>query len=709
MSSIAGIARSRSFALRVAGITAVLALLSVRLTGAPVAFEFALQDDSASGTALAREIFADVVAPDGTTVRLPAFVSGPGRWTVHARADQSGEFRLGHVGEWVDGTERELAARPASAATRTVAHPQGRPAIVRPADDPTRLALADGAIYTPIGANLAWTTGERVRWHEEAFREFATHGLNWTRIWMCHWGAMNLDWLPEDMGPSPAPGQVDPRIAHNWDRVLAAAERHGIYVQLVLQHHGQYSSTVNSNWASNPWNAAHPGGFLRSPGEFFTSPRAIALTKQKYRYIVARWSHSPAILAWELFNEVHWTDAYRHERDEAAVAAWHAEMAAYLRAIDPYHHLITTSLEDLRSPIYAAMDYLQPHLYAINMLTGVREFEQPFDSLDRPIFYGEIGDDKLALTPEEKSAGSGLVPQVWASLMGPGPSPAQSWLGEAFLRTGRVGELGAVARFLRETGLATRAGLVPFSPAVSGPGTRPLRIIPGYDWATHRSATETIPLDGSDSLAANHVPGILVGNPRSIAEGYLAEFTLHLDMPRDTDATIAFADGGARGAAASILVDGREVASHRWARLPGTSEDGPQPPDTPERPAALSFPLTAGRHAITIRNTGGADWIRLGHIDLGIESPVIAAAGKRGTDFIALWAWNKRGVHAATPANPATATLLLEDVPAGTWMVTWWDADRGVPQPSDRIDHAGGTLRLATPAIARHAAVTLIR
>jgi len=675
----------------------------------PVVFEFTPAGPTRGDTPFAREIFAEVTPPAGPTIRLPAFVSSRGRWSVRARADQPGEYRLTRVIELVDGREHTLTVSTRSPTAHTITQPVTRPAVTRDPADPTRFAFADGTPYTPIGANLAWTAGERVTWHVDAFRQFAAHDLNWTRIWMCHWGAMNLDWLPEDRGPSPKPGLLDPRIAENWDRVLTAAEEHGVYVQLVLQHHGQYTTGANANWALNPWNAARRGGFLRTPGEFFTSPRAIALTKQKYRYIVARWAHSPAIMAWELFNEVHWTHAYRDDGNEAAVAAWHAQMAAYIRSIDPYDHLVTTSLEDLRSPIYAAMDYYQPHLYAINMLTGARAFERPFAELDRPVFFGEIGDDKMPVSDAEKAGGSQLIPQIWASLMGPGPIPAQSWLGEVFLRTGRLGELGAVARFLRETQLATRPGLTPFSPAVESDDTMPLRIIPGYDWATHRPAKIALPLDHNDSLATNHVPGILVGSPRSVAQGYLPEIALELDVPRDTTATISFADGGARGASVAIAVDGTGVATHAWPRLRAAPATGPQPPGTPRRPASLSLPLSRGARTLTITNTGGEDWIQLDRIDLDLRTPVIAAAGKRDADFIALWAWNKRGVHALAPSAPATATLLVDEVPAGTWSISWWDADRGVPAAPTTTEHPGGTLRLHTPPIARHAAVVLTR
>ena len=77
----------------------------------------------------------------------------------------------------------------------------------------------------PIGADLAWATdGKPVEWYRDALKQFGANRLNWTRIWMCHWGRMNLDWLAGDTGPSPSPGQLDARIAANWDAVVVAAE-----------------------------------------------------------------------------------------------------------------------------------------------------------------------------------------------------------------------------------------------------------------------------------------------------------------------------------------------------------------------------------------------------------------------------------------------------------------------------------------------------
>lgn len=58
-----------------------------------------------------------------------------------------------------------------------------------------------------------------------------------------------------------------------------------------------------------------------------------------------------------------WTNSRRGDAaDNAAVAAWHAEMARHLRRYDVHHHLVTTSDDDLTHEMWSTMDYYQPHL-----------------------------------------------------------------------------------------------------------------------------------------------------------------------------------------------------------------------------------------------------------------------------------------------------------------------------------------------------------
>lgn len=70
-------------------------------------------------------------------------------------------------------------------------------------------------------------------------------------------------------------------------------------------------------------------------------------TRNKLRYVVARWGYSTNIAAWEFFNEI--DNAVFTQQDSLliphdAVTLWHGEMSRYLKDIGPYQHLVTTSV-----------------------------------------------------------------------------------------------------------------------------------------------------------------------------------------------------------------------------------------------------------------------------------------------------------------------------------------------------------------------------
>ncbi|MBI2512260.1 MAG: DUF5060 domain-containing protein [Opitutae bacterium] len=668
------------------------------LRAAPVRFEFTVPPTAAIANPFARELWAEVVTPSGRTLLLPAFYVGRQIYAVHARPDEVGAYRLGHILESSRGQPATpLATAPHSDST---VENKTRPRLPPVGLDPRRpggFARADGRAFVPFGANVAWAIDpDIVDYYRSTIAAFATANLNWMRVWMVHWGGTNLDWIrPEDGAPVP-PGGISPIVAARWDDLLAAAEEHGVYLQLVLQHHGQFSTTVNPNWADNPWNAAHPGGFLKSPSDFFTDPTARLLTALKYRYIVARWGWSPAIFAWELFNEVHWVDALRLDRNEAAVAQWHDDLAKFIRSVDVYVHPITTSTEDLRSPIYASMDFLQPHLYSANLLAGARTFAPRRDGDTRPVFYGEFGDDHLGLTDAVKKAGLAEPPAIWASLMGVGELPAQLWEGGKFRANGHLAEIGAAHRFVALSGWSRHRDLQPFSARVECAAQVPLKLTGTQRWQRRPAREFTLPLDGREPLELGDWPAVFVTPASEAKDGFPSRGVFHATLPRDTTLRLTIAGVAENGGALRVTVDGATAAEASWRHS-----------DT--FPATLAVPIKAGAHAIAFENTGATDWVHVAETDLGTTIPALAALGRRGDRFIALWLRHRANLLSLTPDAPASGTLAIDDVPAGTWSATWWDTAKGTPAPATKIEHPGGTLRLPTPPIERHAAVVLTR
>lgn len=664
----------------------------------PVRFEFTVPAKPEIANPFARELWAEVVTPSGRTLLLPAFYVGQHVYAVHARPDEIGPYRLGSILE----SSRGQPAAPIATAPHSDSLIENKTRLRLPpvGIDPRRpggFSRADGRPFMPFGANVAWATSpDVVAYYRETLAAFAAANLNWMRVWMAHWGRTNLDWVRPEDGATVPPGGIDPAVAARWDALLAAAEEHGVYLQIALQHHGQFSTTVNPNWADNPWNAAHPGGFLKSPSDFFTDPTARLLTALKYRYIVARWSWSPAVFAWELFNEVHWVDALKLDRNETAVAQWHDDMAKFIRSVDAYAHPVTTSTEDLLSPIYASMDFLQPHLYSPHLPVAARTFAPHRVDDRRPVFYGEFGDDHVRVADEIKKSGLIEPPIVWASLMGTSTLPAQVWEGWKLRDTGRLAEVGAVHRFVALSGWSRHADLQPFSAAVECASRVPLTLFGTQHWQ-RRPATElTLPLDGREPLELGDWPAAFV-TPKSEAEdGFSSRGVFRATFPRDTTLRLTIAKVAPKGGALRVLVDGLPAAQGAWK-----SDDA--------FPATLTVPVRAGARVIVFENTGASDWVHVAQTDFDVAIPALAAIGRRNDRFIALWVRHRENLYAPGQPPAIEGTLLVENVPAGTWSAAWWDTAKGTPAPATTIQHPGGTLRLPTPPITRHAAVALTK
>jgi hypothetical protein len=688
-----------------------LALLASGLLGlrsAPV--EFAFQPQPREGNPFARELWAEVIVPSGVVRLLPAFYRGDGIWAVRARPEARGIYRLGEISESSGIGYSAVLAEPAGGLTVDVQHldPLGGPVRIDPRAP--RLFVDDaGRFFYPLGANLPWAVGAPDEYFPAAFRAAREAGMNWARVWMAHWGQLNLDWRDAPHGASPPRGNFDLDAAARWDRVVTCAEENGLRLQVVLQHHGQYSSLVNSNWAENPWNVAN-GGFLSSPIEFFTSAEARRLTAQKYRYIVARWGYSSAIFAWELFNEVKWTDARTGAaatpETNAAVAAWHAEFARHIRRLDTYGHLVTTSDDSVAHPLYAAMDFLQPHLYAADMLSGVRRFDLDAAELDRPIFYGEVGDDNMTtLPPALRNNGYSNLPLAWAGLMNDGVYAAQIWYAQRLLDHGGLGGFGALAKFVRASGLDQRTDLRAFSPAVRSEQRMPFTLGPGAHWHRQSPPTVRVPFDGSAPAELGALPNSFAwahpSEPKP--EPFPHEATLLLNYPRDATAVLRFAGASVEGGSIRVTLDGQVVGEHLWPAIPPDARK-----NAPARPMQFVLPMKRGLRTLVISNPHGPDWVEFQNFSTGLDIPVIAAVGRRSADRIVLWFYHRQGVWAVEEdLTSARAHAQLADVATGRWRVTWWDTAKGEPASVTELSHAGGALELETPPIRRYAAVWL--
>ncbi|MFA5006515.1 MAG: Ig-like domain-containing protein [Candidatus Izemoplasmatales bacterium] len=303
-------------------------------------------------------------------------------------------------------------------------------------------AFSEGGTYVPVGQNVAWYTSKDRRYYDYAgwFGKMGDVGMNYARVWMAAWG-FSIYWGDVyDYGPRQS-------AMKSLDATLDLAAENGIYVQLCILHHGMFSETVNPMWPNdeNSWYTDKYGAnpyaeYLDEPGEFFTSELGRSTFRNQLAYIVARWGYSDHIMAWELFNEVDWIEQY------SAVAgnAWHGEMADHLKAIDPYGHLVTTSLkgESFLSSTFnvfklASIDYVNVHSYGIydHVETLPVRQKNAFLVFGKPILYDEVGYSgnggaaQMAADPGNVT----LHQELWGGMMGGGAGTGMNWWWESWI------------------------------------------------------------------------------------------------------------------------------------------------------------------------------------------------------------------------------------------------------------------------------------
>ncbi|MBK6932281.1 MAG: DUF5060 domain-containing protein [Saprospirales bacterium] len=285
------------------------------------------------------------------------------------------------------------------------------------------LQLDDGTAYIPVGENIGWQNGNAYLDFNKWVTKLADNGGNFFRLWHCSWG-LGIEWRNGDSGYAGL-RKYKQTNAFYQDWLFDYCSQRGVYVMLCLHHHGQVSSQVNPNWNESPYNSAN-GGPCANTWDFFTNPAARAHVKNRLRYVLARWGYARSILAWELFNEVDWTDQFAQRNDD--VADWHGEMSTFLKQTDPYQHLVTTSYaQDFYDPQtwnQLDIDFTQTHYY-INtpnmervLAAGARKYLGDFG---KPTLNGEFGlnTPNASLTATDPD-GIHLHNSLWATLFSGG-------------------------------------------------------------------------------------------------------------------------------------------------------------------------------------------------------------------------------------------------------------------------------------------------
>ena len=397
-------------------------------------------DDTFSNPYDQREVKINMIltSPSGEELLLPVFFDEENEaytnWKAHFAPQESGEytyyFELSTDENLSETTTEGSFEAQASDADGILVKNENHPT------DQWTITHNSGKPFRGVGINVGW---EGRTWDPEHytydyfFERLSENGVNFVRTWMHAWN-LPLEWKQisdETDRYSDSDEYFNPEGIQRMDETIDLAEEHDIYLMLALDAHGGF--IIDSEWPINNYNSEN-GGPADTPEEFFTNSEAKEMYKNRLRYLVARWGYSPAIGVWEFFNEV---DNVRDAEGipDFHIFQWHNEMSTYLKSIDPYDHIVSTSISHNEvNNLFSVndIDINQKHVY--RETHRIPEILNDHDT-GRPFVIGEFGrewDWDIDFSTIEDEKIYDYKRGLWYGLFNPTPILPMSWWWEWF-------------------------------------------------------------------------------------------------------------------------------------------------------------------------------------------------------------------------------------------------------------------------------------
>jgi hypothetical protein len=606
----------------------------------------------------------DIVEPSGRTVRWPTF-GGRLRFTP----TQPGRYQIGAV---------TFDVQPAPFA-----------GYIRWGRNRQHFAYDNGDFFFPIGANFCWPNMNNVFVGQKLddlflmLRKLRAAGGNAYRLWAnATWAGQTIDWGCRF-------GEFNEAGCSKLDAIVEESERLGLGIMFCID--------AMNVWAGNKIEkssyAQENGGPCRNTWDYFNLPAARAMTREKMRYVAARWGYSPAIWCWEFWNEI---DGCNLDKvTPHSMLAWHQEMAQALRAADPVGHIITTSCgHPLDFPAMwriPELEFTQTHHYGYkdsvdDIVPFLRGYHDTAMKLwGKPHTFGELGITWCGpgVAGGSEKDGRTLHNVLWSTALLPGACGAGLyWSWDGYIHKNDLYQrFTGLAKFLE--GERWHEHAVTAQPVdLAGP-TRTynppvtLKVPTCLSGTDYVQSTFTIRHDGSVPEGNHLIPNLFHGQDQPL---YRFRITLNVDYRQAGDFTVMVWGGGANmmgggeivaktDPVAELRLDG-QVALSRPVNLKKPAGD-----DYCDR---LTIRVPAGRHEIAIENIGGGVF-HTGHYLLEgyLEQRTLAdAQAIRVGDRAFVWVRNTEYNWATPKPEPIRGvTLRLPGWDNAT--VEWWDTDAG--------------------------------
>jgi len=390
----------------------------------------------------------ELVTPSGKVILLPCFYETGGsgeisKWKARFMAQEIGEYK------YVFKLYEKGVLKQKSSSGIFTSNPSILKGVLKPYNN-WAFKFDNGDLFRGIGENICWEARDNddnrylKELHENdrfnydyLLTSLAENEGNFFRTWMIYWN-LPVDWkiVHNNSRYSNSEARFNESGIKRMDEMVELCDSLGIHFMLALEAHG---ALLGNGWERNSYNSRQ-GGPADTSYEFFTLEEAKEMYKDKLRFMVARWGYSPAVGAWEFFNEVDnamYNGPSESQLPQDIVTNWHREMSDYLKSVDPFGHMITTSvshrdvegLNDLPS-----IDFNQKHIYrdTKSIPSVVRQYSEAHN---KPYVIGEFGyewDWHVNFYDIADEKASDYKRGLWYGLFSPTPILPMSWWWEFF-------------------------------------------------------------------------------------------------------------------------------------------------------------------------------------------------------------------------------------------------------------------------------------
>ena len=674
-----------------------------------------------------REISVEVIftAQTGKTNRIPAFwyqdvvspgsieTTGEAYWKARFAPMQTGTHSVRIMAE--DSTSQACLALP-----DLNVNSSGSDGFIHCTEEkPGRFVFDTGKIFFPIGEVL-WQCNSRnyadpLDYFRKFISEYEANAFNHFRFFTGVSSGMPI------RNKKSGPDRMDLGVSGRLDMFFDMIKDHRCYVNMGVELWNEIRTIPPfERWDIHPYNAAN-GGPCEKPNEYFTNDEAKRLYKAYLRYVIARWGYSPNLFLLQLHAEADYTEDYPID----AGRDWHDEMSSYFHSIDPYGHLLSSSLaiwrRDPKLFALKGLDVSLPEIYDIrDMGDGMyQDQSRLLKDYQKPCLVTECGLSYLYKIGDP--LGIHFHNSLWGSFIAGAAGCPDFWMSSDIHNNGFMSHYSALARFIENEDLT---GLTPLT-------TEPLRFKNKYDnkicanmimpaimhflimdppaETDSRSVRISVP---NDSISADFpdMPRIFYSKNGKDKANH-NPLVLEVDFAADGEFIFYcywMSDDG-KEAVISVVADGDELgpinipAAKGWEDRTEIYQRHCQP---------HSFQISKGKHEIKISNIGD-NWAELridmfNYIDPKIPNLKTYGLIKPGKAFLwihnreSTWFWDWEPIH-REPRVVAQTIMEIRDMDAGAYDIEWWDTFKGEVLHKDKafVGKDGDPLVLDIPEISR--------